>query len=78
VFQRAYRFVPRPAGVGHGHPVIVFDSAGRLHLPLTTFAREGTKRLSPSSVKVYLYALLPFFAFLNSRGAQCSTSTVGC
>jgi len=37
-------------------------------LPLTTFAKEATRRLSAGSVRVYLYALLPFFAFQDSRG----------
>lgn len=63
----AYRFVERPPGVGHGHPMFVFDTADRLDrldLPLTTFAREAVRRLSASSVRVYLYALLPFFTFL--------------
>ena len=67
--RRAYKFVARPADAGHGHPVLVFDGADRLHLPLTTFAREATRRLSASSVMVYLYALLPFFTFLDSRGS---------
>jgi len=45
---------------------LVFDSQNRLHLPLTTFAREATRQLSPGSLKVYLYAVLPFFAFLDA------------
>jgi hypothetical protein len=39
-------------------------------LPLTTFAREATRRLAASSVRVYLYALLPFFTFLDSKGPR--------
>lgn len=66
--QSIYRFVPRPAGAGHDHAVLVFDGAHRLDLPLTTFAREATRRLSSNSVKVYLYALMPFFTFLGSSG----------
>src|SRR6266699_3129714 len=64
--DEGYRFVARPAGAHHGHPVLVFDSAGRLHLTLTIFAKEATKRLSANSVAVYLYAILPFFSFLAS------------
>src|SRR6266851_473501 len=60
-----YRFVSRPAAAPHRHPVLIFDSEDRLHLPLTTFAREATRRLSASSVRVYLYAALPFFTFLD-------------
>jgi integrase len=67
--RSAYTFVARSADAGHGHPVLVFDGADRLHLPLTTFAREATRRLSASSVRVYLYALLPFFTFLDSSGS---------
>jgi len=48
--------------------MLVFDAADRLDLPLTTFAREALRRLSASSVRVYLYALLPFFTFLASSG----------
>ena len=69
MLQRAHKFVRRPADVGHCHPVRVFDPADRLHFPLTTFAREATRRLSASSVNVYLYALLPFFTFLDTKGS---------
>ena len=65
----AYRFVARPADAGHGHAVLVFDGANRLDLPLTSFAREAMRRLSPSSVRVYLYALLPFFSFMSGNGS---------
>jgi hypothetical protein len=54
MLRRVFRFVARPADAGHGHPVLVVDNADRLHLLLTTFAREATRRLSPSSVNVYL------------------------
>src|SRR5438552_8377876 len=67
--RSAYTSVARPASAEHGHPVLVFDGADQLHLPLTTFAREATRRLSASSVRVYLCALLPFFTFLDSRGS---------
>jgi integrase len=65
----AHSFVARPADAGHGHAVLVFDGAGRLHLPLTSFGKEAARRLSAKSVTVYLYALLPFFTFLDSGGA---------
>ena len=65
---RSYWFISRPAGIVHGHPVLVFDSRARVHLPLTTFARVATRRLSASSVRAYLYALLPFFTFMDGRG----------
>jgi hypothetical protein len=37
----------------------------RLDLPLITFVKEAQRRLSPRSVRVYLYALLPFLTFLE-------------
>jgi hypothetical protein len=49
--------------------VLVFDGANRLDPPLTIFAREAMRRLSPSSVRVYLYALLPFFSFMTGKGS---------
>src|ERR1051326_518722 len=67
--RSAYTFVARPADAGHDHPVLIFDGADQPHLPLTTFAREATRRLAASSVRVYLYALLPFFTFLDSTGS---------
>jgi hypothetical protein len=62
----AYRFAFRTTEAGHSYPMLVFDGQLRLHLPLTYFARAATKRLSASSVRVYLYALLPFFTFLEN------------
>jgi hypothetical protein len=64
----AYKLVWRPVDAGHGHAALVFDGRCRLHLPLITFVREATRRLSASSVRVYVYALLRFFTFLDSRG----------
>ncbi len=61
-----YRFVPRPAGVEHQHPYLVFDGQGRLHFHLTVLAKEATAQLSAGTVRTYLYAILPFFSFLNT------------
>jgi hypothetical protein len=38
----------------HGHPYLVFDSQGKLHLPLIVFAKDATSRLAPTSLKKYL------------------------
>jgi hypothetical protein len=54
-----------PADAGHGHPLLVFDGRDRLDLPLTSFAKLASRQLAASSVRVYLYALLPFFAVLD-------------
>jgi len=77
VVPPGYRFVERPPDVGHGHPMLVFDAADRLDLPLTTFSREGLRRLSASSVRVYLYALLPFFTFLAGCALDAERSWNG-
>ena len=61
-----YRFVPRPAGVGHQHPYLVFDGQDRLHFHLTVLAKEATAQLSTGTARTYLYALLPFFDFLDT------------
>jgi hypothetical protein len=41
VLNRAFRFVPRPADIGHGYPVLEFDGADGPHLSLTTFRPGG-------------------------------------
>jgi hypothetical protein len=61
-----YRFVPRPAGTQHQHPYLVFDRQGRLHFHLTVFAKEAAAQLSEGTVRTYLYAILPFFYFLDT------------
>jgi integrase len=61
-----YWFAPRPKTVEHQHPFLVFDGHDRLHLPLTTFAKEACARVSPKTVQTYLYSLQPFFSWLDS------------
>jgi integrase len=68
--EGAYRFTIRPATIAHAHPVLVFDSYDRLHLPLTRFAREAYARLSPSTALAYVRSLLPFFTELETRGGD--------
>lgn len=62
----AYHCCARPAEVSHGHPYLVFDCQGDLHLPLTVFAKEAHTRLAPSSVKKYLTGILPFFTWVDT------------
>ena len=62
----SYWFTPRPKGVEHQHPFLVFDGSDRLHLPLTIFGKETTDRLSPKTVQTYLHSILPFFAWLDT------------
>lgn len=62
---KRYHFVTRPADVSHEHPVLVFDRQNHLHLPLTTFAKLAAVRVALATVLNYLYAILPFFSFLE-------------
>lgn len=62
----AYRFKSRPTNSPHRHPVLVFDGESRLHLPLTVFAKSAFSDLAAATARVYLYALLPFFDFLDT------------
>ena len=54
--------------------ILVFDRNKRLHFPLTVFAAEAVKRLSGSTARVYLNAVIPFFYWLEqeqSQGGAC-------
>jgi integrase len=62
----SYWFAPRPQGVEHHHPFLVFDSSDRLHFPLTAFGKEASYGLSPKTVQRYLYTILPFFTWLDT------------
>jgi hypothetical protein len=61
-----YWLAPRPKTVEHQHPFLVFDGHGRLHMPLTTFAKEACTRVSPKVVQTYLYSIMPFFSWLDT------------
>jgi integrase len=64
--RRTYRFVARPVATPHQHPHLVFDGKDRLHFHLTVFAKEAVAQLSEGTVRTYLYAILPFFTFLDT------------
>lgn len=61
----SYSLCARP-DASHGHPYLVFDCQGELHLPLIVFAKEARTRLAPSSLKKYLTNILPFFSWLDT------------
>src|SRR6266571_1419316 len=63
----SYWFTARPESVEHQHPFLVFDSQDRMHLPLTRFAKEARSRLDPKTVPTYLYALCPYFTWLDTN-----------
>ena len=62
----SYWFATRPTNVEHRHPYLVFDCQDRLHLPLTIYGKEANQRLAPKTVQTYLYAILPWFTYLDS------------
>ncbi|MBI4321483.1 MAG: hypothetical protein HY675_23570 [Chloroflexi bacterium] len=62
----AYRFMARPKGEKHGHPVLVFDRQERLHVPLTVFAKEAAARVASGTAQTYLHAILAFFTYLEA------------
>lgn len=68
-----YHFVPRPPSISHQHPYLVFDDQDRLHFHLTIFGKEAVAQQSNSTARVYLYAVLPFFTFLETDSWQQQT-----
>ncbi len=66
----SYWFAPRPKNSEHQHPFLVFDRSDRLHVPLTLFSKEACARVNQKSVQVYLYAILPFFTYLDTETWQ--------
>jgi integrase len=63
---RAYRFVSRPEEAEHQHPFLVFDGQDQLHVPLTIFGKEALVRVSKQTAQGYLYAILPFFSYVEN------------
>lgn len=63
--MNSYWFTSRPRGTEHQHPFIVFDCQDRLYLPLTVFGKKASTQLCLQTAKSYLYALTPFFTYLD-------------
>ncbi len=61
-----YWLAHRSQTVEHQHPFLVFDGHDRLHMPLTTFAKEAYTRVDPKTVQTYLYSIMPFFSWLDT------------
>src|SRR5260370_15521471 len=75
--KSSYSCYARP-DASHGHPYLVFDCQGELHLPLIAFAKEALTRLAPSSVQKYLTNILPWFTWPDTdpwqlRARHCWT-----
>jgi integrase len=65
--EPGFEIVRRSTGV---FGILVFDPSKRLHFPLTVFAAEAVKRLSSSTARVYLNAVIPFFHWLEEEQSQ--------
>lgn len=64
--RHAYSFRFRPPDTGHGFPFLVFDTQDELHFPLMTFGKGALRgRRTRETVQNYLYAILPFFTYLD-------------
>lgn len=66
----SYKFVIRPSGSKHGHPFLIYDCNEQLHYELTRFAKVVPISLEIGTIKNYLYALLPFFSWLDTDRQQ--------
>lgn len=65
--MEAYRLYARPPEAGHGHPYLVFDCKGELHMALTTFAKIAHAHVAPPTVQKYLViGVLPFMTWLDT------------
>ena len=53
-----------------GHTLTAYDMAGLPHAALTAFARSMVAEGQPAAARAYTYALLDFFAFLDTTPAQ--------
>lgn len=65
-----YRMVARPLDTDHGHPFLVYDCHKQLHFPLTRFGKLALKFGTIPTVRGYLYALLPYFTWLDTDSQQ--------
>jgi uncharacterized protein YjbI with pentapeptide repeats len=63
----SYWFARRSKHTEHQHPFLVFDTQDHLHFPLTLFAKEACSRLGSKTVPTYLYALCPYFTWLDTN-----------
>lgn len=64
----SFRVVERPSNTPHRFPFLAFDPRGRVHIPLTLFASEASRRLSKSTARAYVSVLNLFFLDLLQDG----------
>lgn len=65
--KKAFRLVSRPPNAEHGHSLVVYNCTGQLHYELTRFTKV---QLDCQTIRVYLYALLPYFTWLDTDKQQ--------
>ena len=63
---QSWRVVQRPKEMASRYTVVVVDSHGLPHLPLTIFYHEIRLYLADGTARTYLHTLLPFFEYLAS------------
>jgi hypothetical protein len=68
--QAGFRTVSRPRSVASSFDLIVVDSDGLPHLPLTAFYARLQEELSLGAARTYLCVLLPFFTRATSGPLQ--------
>src|SRR5258708_7241121 len=61
-----FHAVPRPEGVTSRYSLVVVDSEGKPHLPLTRFYEKAQQGLADGTARTYLQALLPYFGYLST------------
>jgi integrase len=63
-----FRVVRRPVGVASRYAILVVDSKGLPHRPLTTFYHELQQYVADGTAHTYLNTLLPYFSYLTTDG----------
>jgi hypothetical protein len=63
-----FRVVRRPEGVASRYAILVVDSKGLPHRPLTTFYHELQQYVADGTAHTYLNTLLPYFSYLTTDG----------
>lgn len=64
--SKAYWFVTRPLDAEHCHSFLIYNCTGQLHYELTRFGKLAAVTLSNETSRIYLYALLPYFTWLDT------------
>lgn len=59
-----FRVVRRPEGVISRYVIIVVNSHGLPHRPLTTFYHELHQFVADGTARTYLNTLIPYFSYL--------------